>query len=67
MNKEHDHAMNAKEFFDTVSRMREKQKAYFHTRSNRALTESRELERIVDGEIARVKKIIQEWQNPTLW
>lgn len=59
--------MKPKEFFDTVSLMREKQREYFKTKSSTALTESKRLEKIVDKEIERVKRIIQEKQNPKLW
>ena len=59
--------MKPKEFFDTVSLMREKQREYFKTKSSTELTESKRLEKIVDKEIERVKRIIQEKQNPKLW
>ena len=51
--------MNAREFFDLVSRMRDKQREYFWTRSKDVLAESKQLEREVDNEIQRVKSIIQ--------
>lgn len=59
--------MKPKEFFDTVVRMRDKQKEYFKTRSGSALTESKRLEKVIDDEIARVQKIINDRQNPKLW
>ena len=59
--------LKPKEFFDTVSLMREKQREYFKTKSSAALTESKRLEKVVDKEIERVKRIIQEKQNPKLW
>ena len=49
--------MKPKEFFDAVVRMREKQREYFKTKTNSALTESKRLERIIDDEI----------ENPKLW
>ena len=52
--------MNAKEFYDTVVKMRKAQRDYFRTRSQRLLTESKSLERQVDAEIERVTKIEQE-------
>lgn len=59
--------MKPKEFFDAVDRMREKQREYFKTKTNSALTESKRLERIIDDEIERVQRIIHEKQNPKLW
>lgn len=59
--------MNAREFFETVRRMREKQKLYFRTRSTQALQESKELERMVDSEIKRVDAAIQAKANPELF
>ena len=58
--------MKPKEFFDTVSLMREKQREYFKTKSMETLTESKRLEKIIDSEIERVKRVIQEKQNPKL-
>lgn len=52
--------MTAKEFFDLVSQMREKQKEYFRTRSASVLNESKTLERRVDAEIMRVNQVMQE-------
>ena len=52
--------MQAKEFFDFVAEMRECQKEYFKTRSKEALEKSLRLERAVDAEIARVKRILSE-------
>lgn len=58
--------MNPKEFFDNVSRMRKAQKEYFRTRSGRALTDSKRLEKEIDDEIERVNKVIAERQNPKM-
>lgn len=58
--------MTPKEFFDKVSRMRKAQKDYFRTRSGRALTDSKRLEKEVDDEIERVNKVIYERQNPKM-
>ena len=55
--------MNAKQFFDKVSEMREAQKVYFRTRSTSALNRSKCLEAIVDAEISRVQAIL-EAQKP---
>lgn len=52
--------MNAKEFFDLVSRMRKAQKDYFATRSTDSLFESKRLERAVDAEISRVEDILNK-------
>lgn len=51
--------MKAREFFDLVSRMRDSQKEYFRTRSNAAMTTSKQLESQVDKEIARVMEILK--------
>lgn len=56
--------MDAKSFFQLVVKMREKQKEYFKTRSSTVLSQSMELEKKVDAEIDRVKKIVYEKQNP---
>ncbi len=58
--------MTPKEFFDKVSRMRKAQKDYCRTRSGRALTDSKRLEKEVDDEIERVNKVISERQNPKM-
>lgn len=52
--------MNAREFYRAVVKMRKAQRDYFRTRSQRSLTESKQLERQVDAEIERVTKIEQE-------
>lgn len=52
--------MTAKEFFYLVAEMREAQKAYFETRSNRVFRACRALENEVDREIRRVRAIINE-------
>lgn len=59
--------MDAKAFFDLVVKMREHQKDYFRTRSKSALSYSRDLEKRVDAEIDRVKKVLHEKQNPKLF
>ena len=58
--------MTPKEFFDKVCRMRKAQKEYFRTRSGRALTDSKRLEKEIDDEIERVNKVIAERQNPKM-
>lgn len=58
--------MNAREFFDLVREMRETQKGYFSTRSKDLLNKSKELEREVDREIARVDKLLGEKTHPGL-
>lgn len=50
--------MNAREFFSKVAQMRSMQKEYFRTRSKTALQESKQLEKEVDNEIARVEGIV---------
>ena len=59
--------MDAKEFFDLVSEMREKQREYFRTRSSSVLSESKALERKVDDEIRRAKQILEEKQEQKLF
>lgn len=51
--------MTPKEFFDLVSDMREKQKAYFRMRCTDNLNAAKRVEREVDAEIARVRGIEQ--------
>lgn len=52
--------MNARQFYDTVVKMRKAQRDYFRTRSQRHLNESKELEAQVDAEIKRVEQIQQQ-------
>ena len=59
--------MTARQFYDTVVRMRTAQNDYFRTRSQKALRESMMLEREVDGEIQRVKDIEQDKINQKLF
>lgn len=59
--------MNAKQFFDTVSRLRDKQKEYFRTRSSSALRESKQLEKQIDNEIERVKQVLLDQRSPKLF
>ncbi len=59
--------MDAKAFFFLVERMRAKQKEYFKTRTSASLTENKTLEKAVDAEITRVRDIVYEKQNPSLW
>lgn len=58
--------MNPREFFDKVSMMRKAQKEYFRTRSSRALTDSRRLEKEIDAEIERANKAMTERLNPKM-
>lgn len=58
--------MSPKEFFDKVSRMRKAQKEYFRTRSGRALSDSKRLEKEIDDEIERVTKVMEEMNNPKI-
>lgn len=59
--------MNAYDFFNLVTKMRDKQKEYFRTRSASALQESKRLEKQVDEEIQRVNGIIKDKQEPKLF
>lgn len=58
--------MTARDFFNLVREMREAQKGYLLTRSTDLLSKSKELEREVDREIARVDAILREKQYPKL-
>ena len=51
--------MNAKQFFLLVGDMRSAQKEFFRTKSQAALSESKQLEKAVDAEIQRVNEIIK--------
>lgn len=59
--------MTAKDFFDLVTRMRDKQKEYFRTRSASVLKESKQLEKQVDEEIKRVSEIMRDRKEPKLF
>lgn len=52
--------MNAKQFFDLVSEMRQAQKNYFKTRNQAYFDRSRYLEKQIDAEIERVRRITNE-------
>lgn len=52
--------MNAKEFYNTVAKMRKAQRDYFRTRSQRSLNESKQLEKLVDAEIKRVEEVLKK-------
>lgn len=52
--------MTSKEFFYLVAEMREAQKAYFETHSQKVFRACRALENNVDKEIRRVREIINE-------
>ena len=58
--------MDAKTFFDKVCRMRKAQKEYFRTRSGRALSDSKRLEKEIDDEIERVNKVVEAKNNPKM-
>lgn len=56
--------MNARQFYDLVVRMRQKQKDYFRSRTSTDLRLSKELERQVDAEIERAQKLIGAPPHP---
>ena len=58
--------MTPKEFFNKVCRMRKAQKEYFRTRSSRALSDSKRLEKEIDDEIERVNKVMEAKNNPKM-
>lgn len=55
--------MNAREFFDLVSKMRQAQTSFFKTKAPGTLQESKRLERLVDAEIKRVNGILNGEQS----
>lgn len=57
--------MNAKEFYNTVAKMRKAQRDYFRTRSQRSLNESKQLEKLVDTEIKRVEEVLKKQAEQT--
>lgn len=59
--------MTARDFFTLVTRMRDKQKEYFRTRSSSVLQESKRLEKQVDDEINRVNTIVKDKKEPKLF
>ena len=50
--------MKPKEFYEAVKEMRNAQKAYFRTRTTSSLEASKQLEKRIDDEIARVEEIL---------
>lgn len=52
--------MDARQFFEEVSRLRRLQKKYFKDRSSSSLTACKKQEKLIDDEIARVEKIMNE-------
>lgn len=59
--------MNAQDFFNLVAKMRHMQKEYFKTRDIAVLQNSKSLEKRVDEEIERVRLILKQRQEPTLF
>lgn len=59
--------MDSKQFFDKVSEMRDTQKSYFKTRFTDHLKKSKALEREIDKEIDRVKRLLEDKKNPKLF
>ena len=58
--------MDTKTFYTTVSRMRQAQNTYFQTRSKDALQRSKQLEKAVDNELARINAILKAKNQPPL-
>ena len=50
--------MNAEQFFRLTERMRKAQKDYFSTRDKRVLQVSKDLEKQINAEIARVNNVL---------
>lgn len=59
--------MTHEQFFNLVAKMREAQSRYDKHPYAALLAEKRHAEKAVDNEIARVKAILHERQNPRLW
>lgn len=59
--------MTHEQFFNLVAKMREAQTRYDKHPYAALLAEKRHAEKDVDNEIARVKAILHERQNPKLW
>jgi len=59
--------MESKPFFDLVVKMRQAQRNYFKFRNNSYLRESKRFEKEIDAEIERVRKIMNEKNNPRLF
>lgn len=59
--------MSGEEFFNLVDLLREKQKRYFRTKLTDDLRESIKVEKVLDAEIARVKQILKNKQEPKLF
>lgn len=60
--------MNHREFYDSVVKMREYQRAFFRSKGQdkEALRYAKDYERIIDTEIKRVEMTLRERQNPRL-
>lgn len=56
--------MSPRQFFDTVSKMRDAQKRYFKTRSSFDLREAKVLEKVIDDEITRVNGLTSAGTTP---
>lgn len=50
--------MNARQFYDTVVKMRTAQREYFATKDRDALVRAKALEEEIDTEIARVTRVL---------
>lgn len=59
--------MSDLEFMNLVEEMRTAQKEFFKDRSTGALSDSKRLEKEVDAEIARRKKLEEERKIPSLF
>ena len=56
--------MDKREFFEKVSEMRDAQKEYFSTHSSASLNKSKKLEKEIDDEILRVRRILSGRKEP---
>lgn len=52
--------MTPREFYEKVKELRKVQREYFSTRSTKALTQSKTLEKVIDDEIERVERLLVE-------
>lgn len=58
--------MTSRDFFYLVAEMRSAQKSYFATRERSVFIAARKLENLVDAEIERVRKIVNDPVAPNI-
>lgn len=55
--------MDARKFFEEVARLRDLQKKYLKDRSSMTLTACKRQEKVIDDEIARTRKVLEEQEK----